>query len=111
MLLDRLRTDLLAARKGRDALAVRVLRSAIATLENAEATPTDVRAGAVEAVALGVGTAEAERLVVGDDEARRLLRADHDDRVHLADTADTHGRAEEATQLRAEAGVLARYLS
>lgn len=111
MLLDRLRTDLLAARKRRDALTIAVLRSAIATLENAEAVPTDVRAGAVEQVALGVGTAEAERQIVTDDEASRLLRVDHDERLNAAGTAEQHGRDVDAGRLRAEADVLARYLA
>jgi uncharacterized protein YqeY len=79
----RLRSDLLRARKDRDAETVSTLRTALAALENAEAVPTDATAGAMEAAPAGVGATDAPRreltdadeLAVLDTEIASLLEA------------------------------------
>lgn len=72
----RLRTALLEARRARDAETVSTLRTALAALENAEAVPTEVTAGALEDAPLGVGATEAARRVLSDDDERAVLDAE-----------------------------------
>ncbi len=110
----RIRRDLTAAMKTRDATATVVLRSALAAIENAEAVvPADDDASGSEHVAgavLGVGASDVPRRTLTDADVVRLLRAERDDRLSAAATLDTHGRTDRADLLRAEAGVLDRYL-
>ena len=73
----RLRAALLEARRARDAETVSTLRTALAALENAEAVPSDARAGALEDAPTGVGAAEAERRLLTDaDELAAPRRGD-----------------------------------
>jgi uncharacterized protein len=114
---DRLRHDLTAAMKARDAIAISALRSAIAAIDNAEAV--DVRAdgarpatsehiaGATE----GAGSAEAPRRVLTQAEVEAVIRAQVDERVRTAEEYEALGRGEMAERLRGEARVLLGYVS
>ncbi|SEC50109.1 hypothetical protein SAMN04489844_2412 [Nocardioides exalbidus] len=72
----RLRSALLEARRARDAETVSTLRTALAALENAEAVPTEARAGALEDAPVGVGATEAERRVLSDADEAAVLDAE-----------------------------------
>ena len=88
---DRLRADLTAAIKNRDALRSSTLRMALTAVTNAEVAGKQARELSDEDV-LGVLTAEAKR------------------RREAAEAFDGAGRTESAAKERAEAEVLADYL-
>jgi uncharacterized protein len=100
----RLRGQLLAARKERDAVRTSALRSALAAIDNAE-TPDgaqlDAQAGGT--IAGGLGAAEVTRRRLTDEQIRTLLRTEIDGttdrgrRVH-------HGRSRAACQIAARRG-------
>ncbi|HLR28927.1 MAG TPA: hypothetical protein VK086_09560 [Ruania sp.] len=113
-----LRAELKSAMRARDRVAVAALRSAIATIDNAEAVPAETPlpeanvaasedaqqhvAGAV----VGVGNSEVTRRELGEARMRELVSADITEREEHADDYDRLGRADSAEQLRAEAAVL-----
>jgi len=55
---------------------------------------------------VGLGAAEAERRELSDDEAWSVVRAEIDERVDAAAALESHGRADRAAPLRAEADAL-----
>src|SRR5699024_1985324 len=113
-----LRAELKSAMRARDRVAVAALRSAIATIDNAEAVPAETPlpeanvaasedaqqhvAGAV----VGVGNSEVTRRELGEARMRELVTAGITEREEHADDYDRLGRADSAEQLRAEAAVL-----
>lgn len=105
MLADRLRADLLAARKARDAVAVSVLRTAIAAVENAEAPPLDGTGPAPS-----VGLVDHARLELDDADVERILRAEVADREDTIARVRAGGRPDAADELADELEVLRRYL-
>ena len=112
---DRLRTDLLAARKARSTEVVAALRTGIAALDNAEAVaPLDPGAGPngehVAGAVAGLGAAEAERRQLTLPEVRQVLRDEVEERRSEADRYDTLGRPDDAARLRRDADALALYL-
>ena len=96
---DRLRTDLLAARKQRDDVAVAAIRRAITAIENAAAPPHQE------------GVTEVPRLDLTVEQRRDALRAEVDEALASADQYDEHEQTEAAQRLRAEAAVLEQYLA
>ena len=111
---DRLRAALPPAMKARDKTAVAALRSALAALDNAETVETDDRATkgqAIEQVALGAGTTELGRRVLTEPEMTALIRHEVAERESAAADYESAGRGDRATQLRAEADVLAAHLA
>ncbi|MER7555385.1 hypothetical protein ABTZ46_00495 [Nocardioides sp. NPDC126508] len=110
----RLRADLLTARKARDTTATAVLRSTLAAIANAEALPVAETAlsteGPIAGAAIGVGATEAARRDLSDDDIRSIISAEQSERRAAASDMETHGAAEKAEQLRAEAELLAAYL-
>jgi uncharacterized protein YqeY len=109
---DRWRAELAvalrAAMKGRDTVAVAVLRSLSARIANAEAVPVDAlpRAGAVEATALGVGAADAERRVLTQADLEALLEAEVAELDASAETLEAAGRQVHADELRTRSRVI-----
>ncbi|WP_078287774.1 hypothetical protein [Mycobacterium sp. D16R24] len=109
-----MRTDLTAAMKARNSVAVSALRTAIAAIDNAESVDDTARtrldnthiAGATR----GLGSAEAARKVLSPADVRAILRAQIDDRTAEAERYDTLGQAQAAARLRQEAAVIAGYL-
>jgi uncharacterized protein YqeY len=111
---DRLRTALPTAIKARDKTAVAALRSALAALDNAEAVNPDdstAKGQAIEQVAIGAGTTEVERRVLTEPEMTALIRQEVTERENAAADYESAGRGDRATQLRAEAEVLAAHLA
>jgi len=113
---QQLRTDLTAAMRARDAVAVAALRSALAAIGNAEAVPVVPDGGAtsssehVAGARVGLGAAEAPRRALSADDVAALVRAEATERGAAAEQMAALGRPEVAERLRAEAAVLARYL-
>jgi uncharacterized protein YqeY len=104
----KLRDELLAARKDRDATRVAALRSALSAIDNAE-TPDHVRveaasSGTIANAVVGLGAAEVARRELSDAQIRELMHAEIDERLTAASTIDTT-RPERAAVLHAEAAV------
>ncbi|GAB2814238.1 hypothetical protein GCM10027176_18520 [Actinoallomurus bryophytorum] len=113
LLRRRLRDALVAAMKERDRVAVSVLRSTLAAIDNAEAVDATAPAGgssAIESSPVGVGVAEVERRALSDDDIVQIVRAEAADREAAALDYDRAGRQERAEALRAEAKVLSSHL-
>lgn len=103
---ERLRADLKAALRARSTGEVRLLRTLIAALDNAEAV-----AGESKYVprAFGDPSGERARLELDDAAVSRLLAAEAEARLAAAADYERHDAAEEAARLRAEAAAIARY--
>jgi uncharacterized protein YqeY len=110
----RLRRDLTAALKARDAVTVAALRSALAALDNAGAVeaPASQAAGTEHfaGTTRGVGATDASRRVLGDHDAREIFRAQVEEHRRSADEYARLGREDIAERRRSEAAVLAAYL-
>ena len=106
----RLRSELLAARKVRNATRVSALRSALSAIDNAE-IPDDAwvdapSSGTIAGSVVGVGAAEVARRELSDTQIRGLVRAEVDQRLTAARDFTAAGHAERAATLRSEAAVL-----
>jgi hypothetical protein len=104
---QRLRGDLKAAMQARAGDEVRVLRTLIAALDNAEAV-------AVEGVQapfrkLGDPSGEVPRRELDYAEVDALLQAEAASRLSAADDYERHGRDDDAARLRGEAALVGRY--
>jgi uncharacterized protein len=109
---ERLQADLKAALKARDRVASSAIRSLLGAIANAEAVEApapDPSAAPLGAVGVGVGEVARRELTEADILA--IIRADADERSSALADAEAHGRTDAAERLRAESGVLARYLS
>jgi len=115
-----LRSDLTAALKARNRVAIAALRSALSAIENAEAVPIDQPmnnaaevtgnehvAGAV----IGLGAAEVERRHLTDADLRSIVENEVRERLVAAEEYEKSSRNDVAERLRAEAEVLRRYLT
>jgi uncharacterized protein YqeY len=126
-----LRVDLTAAIKSRDRVAVTALRSALAAIDNAESVPAEHSPGAststgtggtgtggtggtggqhIAGAVSGLGATEAERRHLTEADLRAILETEITDRATAAANYEQLGRADQATQLHAEAQILRRYL-
>jgi uncharacterized protein YqeY len=109
---NRLGAELRDAMKRRDRIAMAVLRSALAAIDNAEAPPGgDVASSMVvsehvAASAEGLGAAEVARLVLTERDMLGIVAGEARDREHAAIEYDDLGQRERAERLRAEAAVL-----
>jgi len=106
----RLRDDLKAAMKARNALDIAVLRVMIAALDNAQAVPLPEGRQRYVVREFGDGSAEAPRLRLAEEDIRRLLSQEVRDREDAATQFEDLGRADRAASLRAEAAIVSRYL-
>ncbi|MRH90942.1 hypothetical protein GFY24_26470 [Nocardia sp. SYP-A9097] len=109
---DRLRAALPVAMKARDRSATAALRSALGAIDNAEAVDaSDVRAGAIESAAVGLGTAERARRILTEADIESIVQSEVDDRRTAATEYDAlSGGADRAASLRTEADALAAHL-
>jgi uncharacterized protein YqeY len=113
---DRLREDLAAAMKSRDRVAITVLRTTLAAIENAEAVDVSPReapgAGSrhVAGTSVGVGSSDVTRRVLSDADIGAIIREGSDERWQAAAEYEKLGRVDSADALRREAAVLDRYL-
>lgn len=116
-----LRAALSTAIRGRDRTAVNALRSAIAAVENAEASPLpapETSAGAdptpdeprIAGSSVGLGAGETDRLVLTAEEVARIVSAEVTDREAAAQEMAALGREDRAQLLREEADVIRRVL-
>jgi uncharacterized protein YqeY len=112
-----LRDDLTAALKARNHVAITVLRSALAAIENAESVPADhplnssIGNAHVAGAATGLGAADAERRQLTEADLRSIVGNEMRERSAAADEYEQIGRTDLAERLRAEAEVLSRYLT
>jgi uncharacterized protein YqeY len=98
--------------KARDRVAVGVLRSTLAAIDNAEAVvPAETRGLAIEQSPLGAGAAEAERRVLSAGDIARIVRDEVDSREEAAADYERAGHADRAAQLRDEARFLGEFLT
>jgi hypothetical protein len=102
---ERLRADLKAALQARAADEVRVLRTLIAALDNAEAVPTE---GYRPRALAGAGGEVARRELDGRA-VEALLAEEAESRLAAAADYERLGRADEAAGLRDEAALITRY--
>jgi hypothetical protein len=107
MIEQRLRDDLKTAMKAHDVARVKVLRSVLAALANAEA-PAIVDAPAWPP--RPAGTTEVARVELSDIDRLRIVHAQIADREDSAAELDAHGRRGDAEALRAEITVIRPYL-
>jgi uncharacterized protein YqeY len=106
---DRMQADLSVAMKARDRVAVSALRTGLAAIANAEAPPAQPVSSSAEPV---VGRlVEHARLELSSHDVDRILRHEVDDRRHTIDAIQPYDRDDEVAELRAEIGVLERYLT
>jgi uncharacterized protein YqeY len=105
----RLRADLKAALQARASNEIRVLRTLIAALDNAEAVPTDALQISALPRAFGDGSGEIARRELGGHAVAALLAEEVASRLAAAADYERHGREDVAERLRAEAALVARY--
>jgi uncharacterized protein len=106
---DRASAALREAMKARDVEVVAALRTLLAEFANAEATPSQARAGALED-APALGAAEIERLVLTESDLTAIAVREHDELGRAADGAETRGSAGDVSRLRRRQEVVARLL-
>ena len=113
-LVDRLRAALLDARRARDAVAVRALRTALGAIDAAGAVPAVPLAaggsGSIAGAAAGLGAAEVARREVSEHDVVGIVRAEVAERHDAAVALARAGRLDAAEELRAEAAVLVAHL-
>lgn len=110
---QRLRDALTGAIKTRDKVAVAVLRSTLAAIDNAEAVERPQSADrqpAIEQLQIGVGTTEAARRELTEAQIERIVRAELAERESAARNYQRVGRIEHAERLRGEIRVLTEQL-
>ena len=101
-----MQSDLKAAMSARDRTTVAVLRTTLAALSNAEAV-----SAAGSRPALGTFANEVDRRELDDTDVRRIVEGERAELVASANEYDDVGQPDEATALRDQADVLARYLA
>jgi uncharacterized protein len=92
------------------------LRNLIAAIDNAEAVEISSPAPPpssehVAGAVAGLGTADAARRSLSEHDLRRVIEAELWERDAQAERLTLLGRADDASRLRTEAAVIARYLS
>jgi uncharacterized protein YqeY len=100
---QRLRRELKARMVARDTLAAKVVRIALAAIENAEAQPVDV---ATRHRLAGSPATEVPRRVVSEDDARRIVGVEIRDLDEAVERYRSLGRAEAAAEVEAQRDVL-----
>src|SRR3974390_397924 len=113
---DRLREDLAAAMKARDRVAITVLRTTLAAIDNAEAVdvspkePPGAGSHHFAGTSAGVGSSDVTRRVLSDADIGAIIGEEADERWQAAVEYEKLGRVDIADGLRREAAVLDRYL-
>ncbi|WP_280346114.1 hypothetical protein [Nocardia neocaledoniensis] len=108
---DRLRAALKPAMKARDRSAVSALRSALGAIDNAEAVDAaDVKAGALEDSAVGLGVAEVSRRHLTEADIEAIVRREIDERRATALEYERLGATDRSADLTAQAETLAALL-
>lgn len=105
----RLESAMRQALRERDADRLRVLRTTLGAIANAEAVPVDAAASAWRS-APRLGATEAPRRELGQDEVAALVRHEAEERDRAAASYDGLDDADRATRLRAQARLLRELL-
>ena len=112
-----MRADLTVAMRSRDRDTVRVLRSTLAAIANAEAQPSDDSeptaprsAGGIAGASSGLGATDVPRRVLTVDDVHGIVADERRERLDSAHDLAERGAAEPAAALRAEAAILDGYL-
>jgi len=111
-----LRDALPGALRARGTPARNAIRSALAAIENAEATTVPDGAGVVATsehvagAAAGLGAAEVERRELDDEHILEIVSAERDDRLAAATDYRSRGQEQRASELEAEAAALDAFL-
>ena len=112
---DRLRADLMTARKARDTAATSVLRSTLAAIANAEAQPaedgTPPMEGPIAGAAAGVGATDVARRELSDGDVEQVVRDQLSELVTAAELLEANGRPDDAAGLRRQAALLNELLA
>jgi len=106
---DRLRADLKSAMQAKASADVRVLRTLIAALDNAEAVPSQQDRYVPRA--FGEAGAEVARLDLDAAAVDDLLVTEIESRLAAAADYERHQRLDDGARLRDEADLIARYRS
>ncbi|HEY6817642.1 MAG TPA: hypothetical protein VI168_19065 [Croceibacterium sp.] len=106
---QRLRADLKAAMQARASDEVRLLRTLIAALDNAEAVPGGGLVDKYVPRSFGDPSGEVARLALDDAAVGRVLADEISARLAAADEYQRHGETAEEARLRREAQLIARY--
>ena len=106
----RIRADIRAAMTAKQMSEARVLRTLLAAFDNAEAQP--VASGHTPYVehAFGDKAVEVARKVLTAEDVETLLESELSERVSAARALEQHGKTVEASALKAEAALVARYM-
>lgn len=99
--------------RARDKVALAVLRSTLAAIENAEAVELSAMPGgspAIEQTPVGAGAAEAPRRELTEADVERIVRAELAEREAAAQAYDQAGQPAQAEQLRTGISILSAYL-
>lgn len=108
---ERLRAALKPAMRARDRSAISALRSALSAIDNAEAIDAaEVKAGALEDSAVGLGAAEARRRDLTEADIADIVRREIGERRDAAAEYDRLGATDRRDSLTAEADTLAALL-
>ncbi len=105
-----LRGELRQRMRARDKVAVQVIRTALAAIENAEAQPLP-SPGATELQLAPAGPAEVDRRVVTDGDARAIVAVEVDELVEAARGYRAVGQDAAADTVDAQAVVLREVLA
>ncbi len=106
---SRLRSDLRVAMKDGRADEVRLIRTLVAALDNAEAPPLP-SGGAGQQDHLEASSGEVERLLLGPAQVRAVLEAEFQERERAAEEMSLLNQPERAAAIRAELLLIGRYL-
>lgn len=106
---DRASAALREAMKARDAESVAALRTVLAEFANAEAAPSQARAGAIEA-APALGAVEVERMTLTESDLRAIASREHDELGRAAEGAEARGSAADVRRWRRRQQAVARLL-
>lgn len=104
---DRLKKELITARKAHDDISAAVCRSLIAVLDNAGSIPVDLSGPAMQIH----GSADLPRTMLNHNDVTELLRQEHEEYITAAMEYRKHGREQEAAGLEAQAVVVERILA
>ncbi len=106
----RLRADLKAAMQARARQEADVLRALIGAVDNAQSVPVDPARKASDVAVFGDRSIEVPRKSLDADDLRVILEREIAEREAAAQEMERVGRTDRAEILRAEAGIVARYL-
>jgi len=105
-----LRLDLLAAMKEGRTNEVKLLRTLVAAIDNAEAPPIDTNHQTTEQLQFHDRSAEIERLALTTAQVREVLVAELEERESAAAELSQVNRPELANTLRSEALIIKGYI-